>query len=126
MTGWAAHSKFLRLALACAMVLSTLVAPPGPSASHDPAALAFAEVERHVALTAAEVDKGHSHEDGRPDERHPNHSHAHDPTDHTHEIPAPADPGGHAFPVFSQSWRAVAPPSHGDDSSFGIERPPRP
>jgi hypothetical protein len=76
-------------------------------------------------LAAADVDEGHTHEDGRPEERHAGHSHGHDPTDHTHEVPAPADSGGQAFPVVSRSWRAMASPSQGHGPSFGIKRPPR-
>ena len=121
MIDWAAQSKFVRLALACVMVLSTFVAPPGPSASHDPAALALAEVERHAALAATDVDEGHIHED----ERHAGHAHGHDPTDHSHDIPAPIYSNGHVRLDIGRSWHAVAPLPHEHGPSVGVDRPPR-
>jgi hypothetical protein len=119
------YSRICRLALAFAMTLSASVAPPVHAASHDPAALALAELERHAELAAENVDHGRSHVDGQPEERRAGHSHEHDPTDHTHEVPVPADWRSYATPEVSRSWSAVAPPSHGHGPSFGIERPPR-
>jgi hypothetical protein len=65
------HSKIFRLALAFAMTLSASVAPPAHAASHDPAALALAELEGDAALAAGDVDDGHRHANGRPEQPNP-------------------------------------------------------
>jgi len=120
MTDWH-NSRIVCLALAFAMTLSMLLAPFGPSASHDAAALALAEIERHAALT----DKEDGHDDGLPGERDADHWHGHDPTNHSHDVPVPADFGGHAFLLAGSSRYVVLPFSHDRGPTFGIERPPR-
>lgn len=116
------RSKILRLALALAMSLYTLMAPDH-SASHDPAAIALLELDRHAVL--AIEDDGHRHLDGAPEERHPGHAHEHDPDDHSHEVPAPTGIGGGPVAKVGQSWEAVGFLLHHPGPSFGIERPPR-
>ena len=45
------------------------------------------EVTRHASLQdVATIEEGHSHEDGEPFERASNHSHGHDPADHSHQF----------------------------------------
>ncbi len=107
------------------MTLSMLLAPAAHAASHNPVALAHAEIERHAVLTHADTDHGHGHEDGWPAERHAGHAHGHNPADHSHDVPAPVAFAGCAFPIFAGAWLPVAPRSHDCGPSFGIERPPR-
>lgn len=119
------NSKGFRVTLAFAMTLSMLLVPFGHSASHDPTALAVAEVERHAALADEDNDYGHGHDDGWPEERDASHSHGHDPADHSHDLPVPADFGGHAFLLVGGSRHVAASFSHNRGPTFGIERPPR-
>ena len=129
------NSRIFRLALAFAVTLSLLSAPLGPSGSHDPAALAQAEAERHAALAEPHGDPGHTHgqewghdhehEDGWPAERHAGHAHGHDPADHSHDVPAPPAFVGQGFLKLGGAWHAPAPSSHEPGPSFGIDRPPR-
>lgn len=126
MTNWH-DSRTFRLALAFAMVLSMLLSPVGHSTTHDPAALVLAEAERHAALADEDEDDDpdHSHDDGWPEEWHAGHSHGHNPADHSHDVPVPADFGGHSFLAAGRSWHVSAPSSHDRGPPFGIERPPR-
>jgi len=118
------HSKILRLALVLALALYTLMAPRH-SASHDPAALALLELERHAILTIENIDDGHHHLDGAPEERHAGHAHEHDPDDHSHDVPAPIGIGGGPVALVGPSWEAGGYLLYHPGPSFGIERPPR-
>ena len=113
------------LALAFAVALSTLLAPLGHTGSHDPAALALAGIEHHAAAATKADDHGHSHLDHWPRERHAGHLDGHNPADHDHLTPAPADLQSFAFLRTTDSWDAVPPLSNDHGPYFGIERPPR-
>ena len=119
------HSRVFRLALALAVAFQMLLVPAGHSASHDPVALALAEVERHAVLAAHDAGHGHSHEDGRSDERRAGHSHGHNPADHTHDVPTPAVFPGQADPMVGNAWVGLGPLSHNTGPSFRLDRPPR-
>ena len=74
-----------RVAATVLVAIAVLFAPAGHSASHDPLALAAAEVERHAELAAEIAAHGHSHDDGDWDEQAPGHSHGHNAGDHLHD-----------------------------------------
>lgn len=115
----------LRIALAVAMVYAMLLPPASLSASHHPAALALAEIERHAVLAVVDGDHGHSHHDGRAEERHAGHAHGHNPADHSHDVPATAAIQAPPFPRIDDGPKAVAPDAHMQNPSFRIKRPPR-
>lgn len=119
------NSRVFRLAFVLAMAFHMLLAPVDHAASHNPAALALAEVERHAVLAFHDAGHGHGHEDGRPDERRAGHSHGHNPADHTHDVPTPAVFPGQAGPMVGNAWADLGPRSHNHGPSFGIDRPPR-
>jgi len=118
------RSKILRLALVLTMSLYTLMTPHH-SASHDPAAIALLERDRHAGPAIEAVDDGHRHLDGAPEEGHAGHAHEHDPDDHSHEVPAPIGISGGPVALVGESWEAVGYLLYHPEPSFGIERPPR-
>lgn len=119
------QSVALRVVIALAMAVSLLLAPTGGSSSHDPAAVAQAEAERHVELAADIADHGHSHDDGWDSERQPGHLHGHNPTDHLHDTPT-YPPSVTALLVWKgDSWRMSAIPESLPLRVFELDRPPR-
>ena len=115
----------LRIALAVAMVYAMLLPPASLSASHHPAALALAEIERHAVLAAVDGEHGHSHDDGLAGERHDGHAHGHNPADHSHDVPATAAVQAPPLPWADDGLNAIAPNAHLQTPSFRIKRPPR-
>jgi hypothetical protein len=115
-----------RLALAVAMTLGLLLSPVGNSASHNPAALAAAEVERHTELEAHLAQHGHVHEDGSEDEQCPGHLHGHNPADHSHESPDTLSAVNAPPCPFGPAWQACPATVADLGMTFRFERPPRP
>ena len=118
-------NMMLRIALAVTMVYAMWLPPASLSASHHPAALALAEIERHALLAAEHGDHGHSHGDDRVEERHAGHAHGHNPADHSHDVPATAAIQALPFPWADDGLNVVAPNVHLQTPSFRIKRPPR-
>tara|TARA_R110000744_G_scaffold52486_3_gene112461 strand:+ start:276 stop:668 length:393 start_codon:yes stop_codon:yes gene_type:complete len=82
-----ALSKAFRFFLAFTLALGMLISAVTASVSHLPVDLDRAEQVRHAELADTIDDHGHSHEDGELEERHVNHTHGHNPADHSHETP---------------------------------------
>ena len=80
-------SKVFRFFLAFTMALGMLISAVNSSVSHLPTNLETAQQTRHAELAPQIDDHGHSHDDGEFEEQHVNHTHGHDPTDHSHETP---------------------------------------
>lgn len=115
-----------RILAALLLALGMLSAPAGPSASHDPVALATAEAERHAEMQAGVADHGHVHDDGDDSERSPGHAHGHDPADHSHDKAGAPPVYGPGEPTL-RSARHVTFQSAGQASlSATLRRPPRP
>lgn len=125
MLNWSRSAAF-RFVLAVAMAFGLLLSPIGIAVSHNPIVLAAAEAARHAELAAQIEDHGHAHDDGEPNEQSAGHSHGHNPTDHSHETPAPPPDLVLTNPLFERSWRAPAPTVSNPALSNRLDRPPRP
>ena len=82
-----APRKSLRCFLAFTFFLGMLISAVSASISHLPVNAELAEQTRHAELAPDIDDHGHSHDDGEFEEQQANHTHGHNPADHTHDIP---------------------------------------
>ncbi len=120
------NGAVLRLVVALAVALASLVPHASVSPSHDPVALAKAEAERHAQLRAEIAEHGHTHDDGKDYERSERHSHGHNPADHTHEIPSPPPDIASTLAALVGRVERTPPQTAVPDEVYRLERPPRP
>lgn len=118
---------FARIAIALIITVAMSFAPAMNVAAHNPAVLAQAEIERHLALVEADHHgHGHAHEDGDDQEQRSGHLHGHNAADHSHDtagrVADACTPGG----VSIVRQLVMALQSYFDpDFSFRLDRPPR-
>ena len=108
------------------MAFSTLVhASIDVSTSHDTVkhAVFFTETEEHGSNEREE--HGHSHEISIPPGGDFNHSHEHNPADHTHEVPGVVGYRGQSSTLIPEKWQSAVTIDQDDYLLFGIMRPPR-
>lgn len=121
-----ALSKAFRFLLAFTLTLGMLVSAVGASVSHLPVDLDMVEQARHAELAPKIDGHGHSHEDGGPEEQHVNHTHGHNPADHSHETPHLAVDRYSISRVLSQIRFIDVAKSNKSDDFSRLDRPPRP
>lgn len=120
------QSVAFRIVISFAMAFGFPLSPLGSSASHNPIALAAADVVRHAALDAPADTHDHTHDEGVVDEQSQGHSHGHNPADHTHETASAAlDFAQPVFPI-GRIWHAHPPSFANLESGSRLERPPKP
>jgi hypothetical protein len=111
---------YLKLVLAIALAMGTVLSPNSPMVSHDVAELAKVVSEQNI-----EIKKhGHAHED-MVDETHAYHGNAHDEAEHNHTslfLP-PRELSG-ILPPRRTTW-ALANTAAPDYRNFDLDRPPR-
>lgn len=120
------NRAMLCLVVALAMAFGSLLPHASDSSTHDPVALAAAEAERHGQFEADIAGHGHSHDDGQEYERSTGHMHGHNPADHSHETPTTPSGSEAVVPTLVQN---VVPTAHDTahlDTTYRLERPPRP
>ncbi|MER9876372.1 hypothetical protein [Mesorhizobium sp. M0195] len=110
------HSTAFCLVIALAVMFGML-RPFGYSASHDPIALA----------AAAQIkDHGHAHDDGVSGEQSSDHFHGHNAADHSHETASTPADFAPTIPQLERGWLNYPPTFVDPDTTFRLERPPRP
>lgn len=115
-----------RIAIGLIMAVALSLAPPLNIVAHNPAVLAQAEIERHVALVEADNHHGHVHEDGDDQEQRSGHLHGHNAADHSHDTASRIADDGTPCSVSIVRQLVVTLQSNVDpDFSFRLERPPR-
>jgi hypothetical protein len=124
MPDWAG-STALRLVIATVITLSMFLSSIGSFSSHQPAAFAGTEANRHAEL-AAKLDRSAAHEEGRSNQQGSGHSLDHSLTDHTHETPSTPPGAMPIIPGFVRAWQALPPSLVQLETSFRLDRPPRP
>jgi hypothetical protein len=120
------HRAILCIVVAVAMAFGSLLPHATHSPSHDPAALAAAEAERHAQLEAEIAEHGHSHGDGEEHEQVAGHSHGHNPADHSHETPTTPPGSAPVVPALVRTWVPMPPQTAHIGARYRLERPPRP
>ncbi|MER9210462.1 hypothetical protein NKI54_00070 [Mesorhizobium sp. M0663] len=118
------HSTVFCLVIALAMMFGVL-RPFGYSTSHDPIAIATA-VERHGGAAAQIEDHGHAHDDGVSDEQSLGHFHGHNAADHSHETASTPSDFAPTVPQLERGWLNYPLTFVDPDTTFRLERPPRP
>ncbi|MER9791615.1 hypothetical protein [Mesorhizobium sp. M0213] len=118
------HSTVFCLVIALAMMFGVL-RPFGYSTSHDPIALATA-VERHGGAGAQIEDHGHAHDDGVSGEQSSEHFHGHNAADHSHETASTPADFAPTVPQVERGWLNYPLTFVDPDTTFRLERPPRP
>jgi len=113
------------LAIAIAIALGMTLSAVHVSAGHNAHAIAQAEVVRHAELAAETAAHGHSHDEGKAEERLAGHVHGHNTTDHVHEtanIVALVQLGS---PRFVRTAIRHEQQRSASGRPKGLERPPR-
>jgi hypothetical protein len=115
-----------KIAIAIALVIGLVFTSVSNIVSHLPDFDNSREQTRHAELTTEIEDHGHSHDDGETFEQKANHSHDHNPADHSHEIPHLA-PYAHPFAGnMVRSLVAPIPQFIQPEAIHGLDRPPKP
>lgn len=125
LTRMMAFRTILVRVLVIALAWSVALSPVGISESHDPAALATAEAERHAELAVELAEHGHTHDDGYGDEGRADHAHGHDPADHSHQTPAVTPEMALRLVAPAQDWQAWRGNPARELARTRLERPPR-
>lgn len=115
----AAFSIVLTFVMMAAFVLSAV----GQSRSHGPAEYLQIASLSAVDLPASELE--HSHDTDDAAGKLSGHPKSHNPSDHTHDVPA--DPGrvDVALRVFAKGWRVASVSTMPPSALDRLERPPR-
>jgi len=113
-------SVYLRVVLAVSLSVGIVLSSNSRIASHDVTQLAKIVAEHHTEIE----EHGHAHEDV-VDVVHAYHGHAHDVTDHDHNVAflSPRTPSG-TLPTARTSW-GLARYAMPDRNDFDLDRPPR-
>jgi len=121
-----ALSKAFRFFLAFTLALGMLISAVSASVSHLPVSLDMAKQVRHAELAPKIDDHGHNHEDGELEEQQVNHTHGHNPADHSHETPhLLADL--YSISRDMRRIRFIDVPTSNELGDFSrLDRPPRP
>jgi len=118
------HS-FLRVVVALMVCASLFAVALLSSASHDPAAQASAQVERHAQLAMAQAEHGHIHASGVDEETSPGHVHGHNPLDHSHDFGSPPFDTFLEWDIEEQNWLTVPVMPSPPAVLARLERPPK-
>ena len=115
-----------RIAIGLIMAIALSFAPAMNVVAHNPAVLAQAELERHLALVEADHHHGHAHEDGDDQEQRSGHLHGHNAADHSHDTAGRIADDCTPPSVSIIRQLVVTLQSYVDpDYSFRLERPPQ-
>ena len=79
----------------------------------------------YVTLPDEPNEHGHSHEVDEAHDSKFNHTHDHNPADHSHDVPGITKPLNQIPVSVSDDWRSFSAASLVDHLSFNIDRPPR-
>ncbi|QIB36495.1 hypothetical protein [Ancylobacter pratisalsi] len=111
--------------LALVMALGSVAATVRTALSHNPVVLLAIEAERHAALAQEIADHGHSHDEGWQDEQAPGHSHGHDPTDHSHDVPSALSALVQMTPPAWRVWSVAVRDAPAVTKTYPFEKPPK-
>lgn len=115
----AVFSIVLTFVMMAAFVLSAV----GQTRSHGPAEYLQIASASAADLSASEL--GHSHDTADTAGKLSGHPKSHNPSDHTHDVPA--DPGrvDVALRIFARAWRVTSVSTMPPSALDRLERPPR-
>jgi len=116
--------KIYRTLLALLMLLASTL---GPLAHAKTNGMVHHDAIQDMATTdqMPEHGHGHSHDIEPPKDHTLDHSHEHNPADHSHEVPGNFTIPSQISPNFFSNRRSISVTSQVDRVSFDIDRPPR-
>lgn len=122
---WLSRTSVRVITLVVVILSLMAISARAISSSHDPFALALAEMQRHVDLPLTASDHGHTHALGLEEERQAGHLHGHNSFDHTHEVQNLPPEISQSLGSLSRVWRPAPYPPAPQARNFRIDRPPK-